>query len=90
MFVGEEERYGSQSGFLLFFHFVPGRIYQLDDLACQSEVRASRGDDLKHVLAEAGACSTTVVVGWWWLKENYCFPSSAKKATENVHTLPCS
>ena len=63
MLVGEEERYGSQSEFLLFFHFVPGRIYQLDELACQSEARARRGDDLQHVLVEAGASFTTVAVG---------------------------
>ena len=63
MLVGEEERYGSQIQFLLFFHFVPSRIYQLDELACQSEARARRGDDLKHVLVEASAYYTTVVVG---------------------------
>ena len=79
MLVGEEQRYGSQSELLVFFHFVLSCIYQFDELACQGEVCARRGDDLQHVLVEASAYYTTVVVGWWLIKENYCFPSNAKR-----------
>ena len=63
MLVGEEQRNSSQSELLVFFHFVPGCVYQFDELACQSEVCARRGDDMQHVLVEAGASYTTVVVG---------------------------
>ena len=79
MLVGEEQRYGSQSELLVLFHFVPGCVYQFDELACQGEVCARRGDDLQHVLVEASAYYTAVVVGWWWIKEKMYFPSSAKR-----------
>ena len=61
--VGEKQRNSSQSELLSFFHFVPGCVYQFDELACQSEVCARRGDDLENVLVEASAYYTTVVVG---------------------------
>ena len=63
MRVGEEQRNSSQSELLSFFHFVPGCVYQFDELACQSEVCARRGDDMEHVLVEASAYDTAVVVG---------------------------